>query len=579
MRNLVVALAVTLFSTSAYAVCGDGQIDGAEQCDDGNTIAGDGCSATCTVESGFTCSTLAPLPIADGSFESASPGTGSAWEVVSGNVDWVSGSAFGNCMPAGSGAYSIDLNGSQQGVIAQSFTTVAGTRYAVSFLGNANCVSYAGQSCATQCTRVLTVGIADDTSASDVVDCQAAFSKVVYQVEGSPQAKPWRRLRLEFTAKSAKTLVFFSGSDTALAGPMIDDVTIASSDCRPSTCGNGKLEAGEQCDDGNNVTGDGCQSDCGAIEAGWTCATPGQACTPVCGDGLVVGDEQCDDGGIPIAGCTNCRIDSGFTCTGSLTSTGCTLTCAVGYVLSSDFIHCLDSCTVANGGCAAPGETCRHGADGSVTCTARLAVSPPTATVPPLGQQQFTATGGSGTYTWMLLAGSGSGGSVSASGLYTADTTGSVTDTVEVSDSLGASARATVTVPPPLTISPQTVTVVSRQKVTFKVTGGLPPYTWKTSRENLANMCGATEITADGVYTAADTDCGEYTGDTVTVTDSIGSRTSATVNVDRPPRSPNPTHSSGGCSSAGPVSLPFAGLLMLPGLAAVFWLRRRPARR
>lgn len=32
-------------------VCGDGVIGGSEECDDGNTVAGDGCSSTCTIES------------------------------------------------------------------------------------------------------------------------------------------------------------------------------------------------------------------------------------------------------------------------------------------------------------------------------------------------------------------------------------------------------------------------------------------------------------------------------------------------------------------------------------------------
>ncbi len=36
-------------------ICGDNLITGAEQCDDGNTTAGDGCSHTCTVEPGFSC--------------------------------------------------------------------------------------------------------------------------------------------------------------------------------------------------------------------------------------------------------------------------------------------------------------------------------------------------------------------------------------------------------------------------------------------------------------------------------------------------------------------------------------------
>lgn len=37
-------------------ICGDGLVNVAEACDDGNVVAGDGCSAVCSVEPGFTCS-------------------------------------------------------------------------------------------------------------------------------------------------------------------------------------------------------------------------------------------------------------------------------------------------------------------------------------------------------------------------------------------------------------------------------------------------------------------------------------------------------------------------------------------
>ncbi|TNF25669.1 MAG: DUF4215 domain-containing protein [Deltaproteobacteria bacterium] len=36
-------------------LCGDGQVEGTETCDDGNTSAGDGCSATCQLEYGWSC--------------------------------------------------------------------------------------------------------------------------------------------------------------------------------------------------------------------------------------------------------------------------------------------------------------------------------------------------------------------------------------------------------------------------------------------------------------------------------------------------------------------------------------------
>jgi cysteine-rich repeat protein len=37
--------------------CGNGILDTAESCDDGNSNSGDGCSSKCTVEDGWTCNT------------------------------------------------------------------------------------------------------------------------------------------------------------------------------------------------------------------------------------------------------------------------------------------------------------------------------------------------------------------------------------------------------------------------------------------------------------------------------------------------------------------------------------------
>src|SRR5690348_5757258 len=53
-RWLELALAVTLMLVGAArlpaATCGDGFVEGTEECDDGNTTSGDGCSATCQLE-------------------------------------------------------------------------------------------------------------------------------------------------------------------------------------------------------------------------------------------------------------------------------------------------------------------------------------------------------------------------------------------------------------------------------------------------------------------------------------------------------------------------------------------------
>mgnify|MGYP001570749475 CR=1 FL=1 len=44
-----------LAMSSIPPVCGDGLVRATERCDDGNVAPGDGCSATCSVESGFSC--------------------------------------------------------------------------------------------------------------------------------------------------------------------------------------------------------------------------------------------------------------------------------------------------------------------------------------------------------------------------------------------------------------------------------------------------------------------------------------------------------------------------------------------
>lgn len=86
-------------------------------------------------------------------------------------------------------------------------------------------------------------------------------------------------------------------------------------------CGNGKVDDGEACDDGNQVSGDGCSSDCKKVESGCKCPEKGGACTcnseAICGNGKVEGDEMCDDSNTDDGdGCNaDCMgIESGWEC-------------------------------------------------------------------------------------------------------------------------------------------------------------------------------------------------------------------------------------------------------------------------
>lgn len=63
--------------------------------------------------------------------------------------------------------------------------------------------------------------------------------------------------------------------------------------------------ADEACDDGNTLDGDGCSADCTAVEPGWVCEDFGYSfCHTNCGDGIFAGQEECEDGnGVNGDGC------------------------------------------------------------------------------------------------------------------------------------------------------------------------------------------------------------------------------------------------------------------------------------
>ena len=69
--------------------------------------------------------------------------------------------------------------------------------------------------------------------------------------------------------------------------------TVDSSDWSSSctqTCGNSVHNTDEVCDDGNNVSGDGCAEGCLEVESGYICALVG-SCSTTCGDGVYDGTD------------------------------------------------------------------------------------------------------------------------------------------------------------------------------------------------------------------------------------------------------------------------------------------------
>lgn len=122
-------------------------------------------------------------------------------------------------------------------------------------------------------------------------------------------------------------------------------------------CGDGMIDPGEACDDGNLAGGDGCAFDCKTIEPNFVCPTPGALCqsTVVCGDNKISGSETCDDGNMASNdGCSaSCQLENGWTC--PLPGVACVAKqCSDGLVAGSE--ECDDGNAANGDGCS---STCK----------------------------------------------------------------------------------------------------------------------------------------------------------------------------------------------------------------------------
>ncbi|MEB2283865.1 MAG: DUF4215 domain-containing protein [Myxococcales bacterium] len=322
-------------------VCGDGIVSGGEACDDGNSVPGDGCSSACQVEAGYTCvdspSTCSPV-CGDGLRRPGEacddgglvPGDGCSatctiepgWTC---NLNQPSG-----CSPTcGDGL----LRGAES---CDDHNLVSGDGC------SATCQTEVGWQCGGEPSTCHTVcgdgiikpGEACDDGGLDPGDgCSASCT-----IESG-----W------LCAGQPSHCSTVCGDGLLRGGEECDDHNLVSGDgcsavCTVETgytctgqpsgcsavCGNGVLSGTEACDDGNLDPGDGCNATC-TIETGWTCEGEPSGCEPICGDGLLRGDEKCDDHNANVGdGCNAlCRIEPGFVCSGepsTCTAFGITIT-------------------------------------------------------------------------------------------------------------------------------------------------------------------------------------------------------------------------------------------------------------
>jgi cysteine-rich repeat protein len=350
--------------------CGDGQIDGAETCDDGGTAGGDGCSPLCTVEPGWTCtgSPSVCTPICGDGLVRGNEGCDDGG-TTSGNGC----SATCQVEPGYSciGSPSVCTTGCGDGVIAGSET--CDDHNLVSGDGcSATCQLESGWSCSGQPTTCHTICGDGLIRGGETCDDHGTTSG-----DGCDSTC---HLETGWLCSGAPSVCHTICGDGLVLGPeqCDDGGTTSGNGCAancmietgwtcggsPSVCspicGDGLKRGLEACDDGGTVSGDGCDGNC-ALELGWACSGQPSVCAPICGDGIVAGNEACDDGAIGSGdGCsTVCQVETGWQCDGEPST--CLPICGDGLLKSDE--ECDDHNLIVGDGCSPscriePGYTC-----------------------------------------------------------------------------------------------------------------------------------------------------------------------------------------------------------------------------
>ncbi|HYC53934.1 MAG TPA: hypothetical protein VEL28_03250, partial [Candidatus Binatia bacterium] len=135
----------------------------------------------------------------------------------------------------------------------------------------------------------------------------------------------------------------------------IDDGVANASCVDVLRCGNGTVEPGEGCDDGNDVDGDCCSAECATEASGAPCASDGNSCT----------NDRCNGSGACTHPANSAPCDDGLFCNGTdqCASRSCSLhagdPCTAG-------VECNDQCNAAGNCFVGAGTACTD--DGS-DCT------------------------------------------------------------------------------------------------------------------------------------------------------------------------------------------------------------------
>lgn len=257
------------------AVCGDGMVRGDEKCDDNNRTSGDGCSAACLVEPFTDCGNAQP---------SVCKST-----IKCGNGTLEPGEV---CDPPGTNGCAA---GCKSFVPDMGDPPVCGN--SIIELGETCDPPNVGKGCSAKCA------VENGWTCPQAGVCfrnPYCGDSVVQQAQGEGCDPP-------NVGKGC------SAGCTVEMGWIC--VGLGPSTCVKPVCGNGAVEPGEECDDGNDTNAkDGCNA-C-QLASGYICPAAGKPCVIHCGDGVKTGTEQCDDGNFKSGdGCNQgCKVEPGYAC-------------------------------------------------------------------------------------------------------------------------------------------------------------------------------------------------------------------------------------------------------------------------
>ena len=251
-------------------LCGDGIRERSEQCDDGNTISGDGCSRCCQIEANYECpkenEPCKNLAVCGNgiltSDETCDDGNNNDKDGCSKDCQAIE-SGYSCPVP---GKKCLPLCGDSQIIGSET-------------CDDGNTID--GDGCSSTCQT------------EPGFDCPKAGQACVKSLCGNGKTEKGEQCdcgtlpdSLPSGCKAVNGLFYGDGkgcSKTCTKEPNCLDSSGKTQACT-ATCGDGNMDPSEECDDGNLVNGDGCSSNC-KIEGGFTCTTTTSPDSSTCQSG------------------------------------------------------------------------------------------------------------------------------------------------------------------------------------------------------------------------------------------------------------------------------------------------------